>query len=157
MGCEERTAAVERWGGMVWKLALARTANIDDAQDIFQEVFLRYFRNEHKLADDEHTKAWLIRCTINRAKSRMSSLMKNKTLPLETAERIGIEDDYREVYCSVLALPVKYRTVVHLYYYEQMSIAQIAAATGCAEGTVKAQLSRARAMLKKSLKGEIGL
>lgn len=47
-------------------VALARTADIHDAQGVFQEVFLRYFRHTHRLADDEHRKAWLIRCTINR-------------------------------------------------------------------------------------------
>lgn len=51
---------------MVWQLALAPTADIHDAQDVFQEVFLRYFRHTHRLADDKHRKAWLIRCTINR-------------------------------------------------------------------------------------------
>lgn len=61
-----RTAAVERWGGLVWHLALARTANVPDAEDVFQEVFLRYFRHENDFADDEHRKAWLIRCTVNR-------------------------------------------------------------------------------------------
>mgnify|MGYP000935329325 CR=1 FL=1 len=62
-------AQVERWGGMVWRLALARTRHIQDSEDVFQEVFARFFRHEGELSSDEHRKAWLIRCTLNRCKN----------------------------------------------------------------------------------------
>ena len=60
---QKRTQAVNRWGDMVYRLALARTASVPDAEDVFQEVFLRYFRHEDRFESDEHRKAWLIRCT----------------------------------------------------------------------------------------------
>ena len=63
---EQRTAQVQRWGDMVYRLALARTACVQDAEDVFQEVFLRYFRHEDQFHTDEHRKAWLLRCTLNR-------------------------------------------------------------------------------------------
>lgn len=56
---------------------------------------------------------------------------------------------------NVLKLPKKYRTVIHLFYYEDMSIKEIAEALGTKEGTVKSQLHRGRNMLKESLKGEM--
>ena len=149
---DQRTQTVERWGDMVWRLALARTANVSDAEDIFQEVFLRYFRHEHKLQSDEHRKAWLIRCTVNRANSLHSSLWRRKTVPLEVAAQVGVEDQYREVYSAVLSLPPKYRAVIHLHYFEDLSVAEIAAGLGLAEGTVKSQLSRGRALLRDALK-----
>ena len=152
MGSLDRTAAVERWGDMVWRLALVRTANVSDAEDVFQEVFLRYFRHEDRFDSDEHRKAWLIRCTVNRAKSLHASPWRRRTVPLETAAQIGVEDEYREVYSAVLSLPAKYRAVVHLYYYEELSVAEIAKITGKSESAVKSRLFRARAMLREALK-----
>ena len=148
---EQRTQVVERWGDMVWRLALARTASVPDAEDVFQEVFLRYFRHEDRFQSDEHRKAWLIRCTVNRAKSVFASPWRRRTVPLETAEEVGVEDDYREVYSAVLSLPAKYRAAIHLHYFEGLSVAEMAAALNSTEGTVKSQLSRGRALLRDML------
>ena len=156
-GTDRREQAVERWGDLVWRLALVRTANVHDAQDVFQEVFLRYFRHEARLTSDEHRKAWLIRCTINRAKSLLTSPWRRHTVPLDTAAQIGVEDEYREVYSAVLALPEPYRAVIHLYYFEGLRVAEIAACLKLPEGTVKSQLSRGRALLQEALKEEIEL
>ena len=182
MEADARNQVVERWGDMVWRLAVARSGNIHDAEDIFQEVFLRFFKNEHKLASDEHKKAWLIRCTINRTKSLAVSSWRQKIRlfengdevrkakfseegkgrnggrsgkALEIAAEAGVSDEYREVYDAVLSLPVKYRTVIHLYYYEEMPVAEIAVALECAEGTVKSQLARGREMLRGVLKEDL--
>ena len=149
---EQRTREVERWGDMVYRLALARTASVPDAEDVFQEVFLRFFRHEDELDTDEHRKAWLIRCTVNRCKSLLASPWRRRTVPLETAAEVGVEDDYREVYSAVLSLPAKYRAAIHLYYFEGLSVAEMAQALGVPEGTVKSQLSRGRALLRDMLK-----
>ncbi|MCI9367440.1 MAG: sigma-70 family RNA polymerase sigma factor [Oscillospiraceae bacterium] len=148
---QQRTQVVERWGDMVYRLALARTANVPDAEDVFQEVFLRFFRHEDRFANDEHRKAWLIRCTVNRCKSLLASPWRKRTVPLETAEEVGVEDDYREVYAAVLSLPAKYRSVIHLYYFEGLSVAEMAQTLNVPEGTVKSQLSRGRALLREIL------
>ena len=148
---QQRTQVVERWGDMVYRLALARTANVPDAEDVFQEVFLRFFRHEDRFANDEHRKAWLIRCTVNRCKSLLASPWRKRTVPLETAEEVGVEDDYREVYAAVLSLPAKYRSVIHLYYFEGLSVAEMAQTLNVPEGTVKSQLSRCRALLREIL------
>ncbi len=144
---EQRTREVERWGDMVYRLALARTASVPDAE----EVFLRYFRHEDRFHTDEYRKAWLLRCTVNRCKSVLSSPWRKRTVPLETAEEVGVEDDYREVYSAVLSLPEKYRAVIHLHYFEGLSVAEIAATLQSTEGTVKSQLSRGRALLRDML------
>ena len=149
---DKREDAVARFGDMVWRLALARMASVPDAEDVFQEVFLRYFRHENDFESDEHRRAWLIRCTINRTKSALTAPWRRRGLPLEIAADLGVREENREVYAAVLALPPKYRTVVHLHYYEGFSVAEIAAHLGCAEGTVKAQLHRARAKLKEALR-----
>lgn len=148
---EQRTQVVERWGDMVYRLALARTASVPDAEDVFQEVFLRYFRHEERFQSDEYRKAWLLRCTINRCKSLLASPWRKRVVPLETAEEVGVEDGYREVYGTVLSLPEKYRAVIHLHYFEGLSVAEMAAALNSTEGTVKSQLSRGRALLRDML------
>ena len=149
---QQRTQAVSRWGDMVYRLALARTASVPDAEDVFQEVFLRFFRHEDELDTDEHRKAWLIRCTVNRCKSLLASPWRRRTVPLDTAAEVGVEDDYREVYSAVLSLPAKYRAAIHLHYFEGLSVAEMAQALGVPEGTVKSQLSRGRALLRDLLK-----
>ena len=63
-----------------------------------------------------------------------------------------MEDDYREVYSAVLSLPGKYRAVIHLHYFEGLSVAEMAAMLEVPEGTVKSQLSRGRALLRDMLK-----
>ena len=72
---------VERYGDMVWRLALARTADRHDAEDVFQEVFLRYIRHAHRLADEDHRRAWLIRCTINCSKSLLAAPWRRSMRP----------------------------------------------------------------------------
>ena len=149
---EQRTQVVERWGDMVYRLALARTASVPDAEDVFQEVFLRYFRHEERFHNDEYRKAWLIRCTVNRCKSLLASPWRRRIVPLETAEEVGVEDDYREVYSAVLTLRRKYRAVIHLHYFEGLSVAEMAQTLDMPEGTIKSQLSRGRALLRDMLK-----
>ena len=152
---DERTARaqVERCGDMVWRLALARTRHIQDSEDVFQEVFARFFRHERELDSDQHRKAWLIRCTLNCTNTLLSARWRS-WLPLEEAVTRTMEPEDRAVYRAVLELPKAYRTAIHLHYYEGYSVAEIAALTGAKEGTVKSWLSRGREKLAQALKGE---
>ena len=152
---DERTARaqIDRWGDMVWRLALARTRHVQDSEDVFQEVFCRFFRHQGELESDEHRKAWLIRCTLNCTNTLLSAPWR-KNLPLEEAVLQAVEPEDRVVYRAVLALPPKYRTAIHLHYVEGYSVAEIAALTGAKEGTVKSWLSRGREKLAAALKGD---
>lgn len=80
-----------------------------------------------------------------------ASPWRRRIVPLETAEEVGVEDDYREVYSAVLSLPGKYRTVIHLHYFEGLSVTEIAQMLDAPEGTIKSQLSRGRALLRDML------
>ena len=152
---DERSARaqIDRWGDMVWRLALARTRHIQDSEDVFQEVFSRFFRHQENLDSDEHRKAWRIRCTLNCTNTLLSARWRTH-LPLEEAVTQAMEPEDREVYQAVLALPRKYRTALHLHYYEGYSVTEIAALTGAREGTVKSWLSRGREKLAVELKGD---
>lgn len=145
---------VNTYSNMVYKLALARTKNKFDADDVFQEVFIRYMKNHHKLTTNEHTKAWLIRVTINCSNDVFASSWLKKTTSLMDNLSFSTEEN-KELYYSVLELPKKYRTVIHLFYYEDMSILEISEALKTKEGTIKSQLHRGRNLLKQILKGEM--
>ena len=147
--------AVKEYADMVYRLAVLNTSSKIEAEDIFQEVFLKLFRHKDRIKSEAHLKAWLIRVTINQCRSVMSSAWKRKTVSMEAVAETAApqEEDYSEVYDAVKALPEKYRQVIHLFYYEQLSIAQISQLLDRNEATVKTQLSRGRSLLKDKLKG----
>lgn len=144
---------LERYASMVYRLAFSRTKSRYDADDILQEVFLRYIRRKPDLESEDHRKAWLIRTTINCSKTLLTSAWFRKTAPLEDTLYSEMKE-HSEVYYAVLELPAKYRTVIHLFYYEDYAVAEIAALLCCKESTVKSQLRRARILLRDKLKGE---
>jgi RNA polymerase sigma-70 factor (ECF subfamily) len=146
---------IERYKNTVFKVAYTYCKNTSDADDIFQEVFLRYFRRKPDFTDAEHEKAWFIRVTINCSKKLLLSswfkrvkTLEDETLIFETAEQ-------SELYYAVMDLPLKYRAVVHLYYYENYKIKQIAELTAQKETTVSTQLQRARQLLKTKLREDL--
>lgn len=144
---------VEKYFNMVCKLALSQTKDRHAADDVAQDVFVRFLKTDTEFKSEEHIKAWLIRVTINCSKSLFLSAWAKKTVPL--TEDIPFDSPEKsEVYYSVLALPQKYRTVIHLFYYEQLSVAEISKYLNTKESTVKSQLHRGREMLKSLLKGE---
>lgn len=145
---------IEKYSNMVYRLAMARTRNIETSEDVYQEVFLRLARKMPEFESEEHKKAWLIRVTTNCSKSILnSSFIKHRAdldenLSFETPER-------HDIYYAVLNLPIKYRTVIHLYYYENYSIKEISKILKLNENTIKTRLSRARQKLEKTVKGGI--
>jgi len=151
-------AAVDRYADMVYRLALSQMKNKADADDLFQEVFVRLVSNIEKLESWEHVKAWLIRVTVNCAKKHFDLYWNKNVDYIEDEERIRGEaacepPPEHPVREAVSKLPPKYRTAVHLFYYEELSVAEIAERTEQKEGTVKSQLHRAREMLKELLEG----
>lgn len=142
---------IEKYADMVYRLAFSRVKNKNDADDIFQEVFLRYIKSERDFETEEHRKAWLIRVTINCSNSFFSSSWIQKVVPMEGNESIPFESpEESELHELLMELPVKYRTVLHLFYYEDLPINEISRILKQKPATVKTQLVRARQMLKKS-------
>lgn len=149
----ELSIDLDKYSNMVFRLAFARTKNSHDAHDILQEVFMKYMNNRKKFNNEEHKKAWLIKTTINCSKTLLTCAWFRKTVPLED-NLIDELKEKSEVYYAVLELPKKYRTVVHLFYYEDMSINEISSLLNINESTIKSQLHRARKLLKETLKEE---
>ena len=143
---------MERYGDMVYRLALAQTHSSHDADDVFQEVFLRYLRAAPVFREEEHRKAWLLRVTVNCCKKLHGSFWRRHTVALsETLPALNPEEG--ELLGLLEGLPPKYRAVLHLYYYEGYATEEIAAILGRSPGTVRSQLSRGRALLRDAWKG----
>lgn len=142
----------QNYTDMIYKLAFSRTKNTFDSEDVFQEVFCRYFRNKTEFQSEEHKKAWLIRVTINVSNKLFSSAWFRRTVPLK--DNIEFNQEENLVYFSIIQLPMKYRTVLHLHYYQDMTISDISSVLKIKESTIKSQLLRAKALLKEKLKGD---
>lgn len=146
---------VDIYSDMVYRLAYARTQNFHDAQDITQEVFLKYIRSGKKFNDEEHRKAWLIRVAVNAGNSFAKSAWNRHRAELSEAEtEVENLPEKSGVYYAVKELPEKYRVIVHLFYYEEISVKEICKILGMGESAVKSRLFRAREMLREKLKGE---
>ncbi len=138
---------IRRYQSMVYGLALARTGSPADADDVFQETFLAYYRAGKVFREEEHRKAWLIRVTVNCAKSFHESARMRKMQPLQ--ENLVWEDpETHSLHDELQRLPPRYRDVIHLFYYEGFSTDEIADILHRKNSTVRTQLTRARAMLR---------
>lgn len=147
---------IRKYGDNIYRIALVHTQNEMDAQDIVQEVFMKYAKNYKSIQSDEHLKAWLIRVTINLCTDlKRSAWSKNKAeFTEENLPAKEFETNESDVYSAVMKLPEKYKSAIHLFYYEGYSIKEIGQLTDQSESAVKTQLSRARTMLKETLEGE---
>ena len=151
---ENKSEIIEKYFDMIYKLALAQTKDVHHAEDVTSDVFLKYMQSEKTFESEEHIKAWLLRVTINTSKSVFQNAWFRKTEPIsETLAAAEVTEEESDVYLAVMALPQKYRAVLHLFYYEDFSVAQISEYLKINESTVKSQLSRGRNLLKESLEG----
>ncbi|HBT94611.1 MAG TPA: RNA polymerase subunit sigma-24 [Coriobacteriia bacterium] len=165
--CLATTEVIGQYKDMVYSIALTHTRNRHDAEDVFQEVFLTYHRKSPVFADPERRKAWLITTTLNCAKQNTMSSWRRKVVPIredivdETPGDDLVGHDFRfrtdeqdQLFRALRELPEKYRTVLHLFYFEDLSIADMATILNIETGTIRVQLSRARASMREKLKGD---
>lgn len=145
---------IEEYGDMVYRLALSRVKNKEEAEDIFQEVFIKVYEKMPEFVSKKHEKYWIIRVTINLSKNAITTAWRRKVMFLDTqgAFKEELPENY-DVYFEVLKLPLNYRTVIQLFYYEDLSIEEIASITNTNVNTVKTRLKRARGKLKSKLEG----
>lgn len=141
-------------GDAVYRLALCRLQNRDDAQDVFQETFLQLFREERAASwDEERLKAWLLRVAINKCidigrHRKAHGCISLDELP-EYAGNTSLE--YLELWDAVNRLPEKQRLIFHLYYSEGYKTDEIAGIIKVPSSTVRVNLNRARKQLRKEL------
>lgn len=147
--------AVAEHKDMVYRLAYTGSGSFSDAEDIFQDVFMKLHSRTEDFESAEHLKAWLIRVTVNSVKTmkRSAWFSRRDDTPVQTIADSGNDKDaviaVRE---AVMKLDKKYRIIVILYYYYGYTCNEIAEMTDIKAATVKTRLSRARDILKKQLK-----
>lgn len=150
----ELEAAMREYSDMVYRIALTRLKNVQDAEDAHQETFLTFYRKNKRFSDEEHKKAWLIRVTLNCCGRELAKRKKHAALPLEEAEAAVEQRFESPALTAVMGLDEKLRTVTALYYFEGLSAREIASALRISESAVFMRLSRARAKLREELNEE---
>ncbi len=148
--------AVDSYGNTMYRIARSYCRCHADAEDIVQSAFEKLLMAKVEFQDEQHLKKWLIRVTVNEAKNLCASFWKRHMVPWENSQTSQAYDfsypEQSDLYDAVQKLPIKYRSVVHLYYYEDYSIKEIADILKLRETTVQTQLMRARKKLKEILK-----
>lgn len=142
-----------QFGPMVYRLAYARTGNRQDAEDLMQEVFLCLLRKgPNHFRDQDHAKAWLLRVTVQRANNLYRTANRRREVPLETADNIPASPlEVTEAVYAVQALPPKLQIVIHLFYYEELTVKEISETLGITQSAVKTRLNRGREKLRHIL------
>ena len=143
-------------GAAVYRLALCRMQSVQDAEDVYQDVFLRLLGQEASAWDGEHLRAWLLRCTVNRCHDLHRFRLRRPVLALADLPETAAEADSgaAELWDAVARLPEKLRVPIHLYYAEGYSTEEIAGLLDIPAATVRTRLRRARKRLKDLLGGD---
>lgn len=152
----EFNSAVRRNHQRVFLIALSFVKNEADAEDIMQNVFCKLWKYDREFEDEEHTDRWITRVTVNESKNLLRSPFKQRHTSLEDAAEMSVFDEKRDfdLFHAVMKLPKKHSVVLHLFYYEDLPVKDIAKLLGIKESAVKTRLSRGRAQLRKMLGDE---
>ena len=144
---------VRTYADMVYRIACRYVKNPIDADDVFSEVFLAYFKKERTFDSEEHRKAWLIRVTINCAKDFLAQSSRWQQFQEEVLYEptASTTDTYMDLHDAIEQLRPEYREVIKLFYLDDLTVKQIAQILDRNENTIKTQLSRAREALKHLL------
>jgi len=152
---EDPETAIRQYADLVYRIAYAQTHQRCDADDLFQEVFLRYCQHKPVFASEEHRKAWLIRVTLNCARKHYATVWHRRVVLCEP-ERITYAQPGENVLDEALSqLSQADQIVLHLYYFESYSTGEMAKLLHKRPDAVRARLSRARERLRDLSKGEL--
>lgn len=167
MELEEFEALFHCYKNMVFKLAYLTLGNIQEAEDVMQEVFIKVYRAQNSFRPEKgKLNSWLRRVTINQSISRRRR--KSLTsLSLEVLEEEGVDlpedsprlpeellikqEESRRIQESMSFLDGKHRTILALRYYDSLSYNEIARVLEIPLGTVKSRINTAIQALRKEL------
>ena len=147
---------IEKYRNNLYVMAFSVCKNTQDAEDVVQDTFIQYYLLKKEFDNEQHIRAWLIRVAINKAKNTNRTFWRRNKVPLEEyIETLTFETpESEELFETVMKLPEKYRIVIHLFYYEDYTVHEIADILRITESNVKVRLSRGRGMLKETLREE---
>ena len=147
------TEKYQSYGTMLFRIAMVHLGNKADAEEAVQETFVKLLSKAPVFHEPEHEKAWLIRVITNTCKNMRRSMWHKRVIHKEPIEVYGETQEDRDIIEQVLSLPVKYKTVIHLFYYEDYSVRQIADTLQISDSAVKMRLQRGRQLLKLEMEG----
>ncbi len=152
---------VRTYSDMVYGVAMRYVMNRTDADDVYADVFYRYFRREREFESEEHRKAWLLRVTINSAKdflikrkydtSKDDDLFDESLMAVTFSGTDISQEEIMDVRNALKKLKEERREVVELYYINGLNTKEIAAMLQRPENTIKSELRRGRIELKEYL------
>jgi len=150
---DEYISALKRNSNRLYLIALSYTGNHSDAEDIMQEVLLKLWKTNKAFNNKEHMDKWLTISCINKCKDRFKSPFVKNTLTLDEAKELYTFDSVKsiDIFNAVMSLPKKERITLHLFYYEDKSLNEIAGLLKCKPSAAKTRLCRARKHLKDIL------
>ncbi|MGQ8872273.1 RNA polymerase sigma factor [Paenibacillus sp. TSA_86.1] len=152
---EQVMSIYETYADTLFRIAMIHLGKREDAEEATQDTFIKFMEKAPAFNDAEHQKAWLIRVITNHCKSLLRKGWRKREVKLEAVEPIIMDDPEDQALIElVLSLPVKYRSVVHLYYYEDYAVRDISKILEISESAVKMRLQRGRQLLKLELEGE---
>lgn len=162
------TELMNEYGNGVLKLIFSYVHQQDIAEDLAQEVFVKVYQKIDQFEQRASLKTWLYRIAINSSKDYLKSWhtknvqtseegnMIEHMVDLRTPESNLIErTEEEELVTKVLSLPLMYKEVIYLYYYEEYSIQEISELLQINKNTVKTRLFQARKKLKQSFVGGV--
>ncbi|MFI3215144.1 MAG: sigma-70 family RNA polymerase sigma factor [Eubacteriales bacterium] len=141
--------AYQRYGSNLYRLSYMMLQDKHDAEDVVQEVFIKYMMKSPVFNSEEHEKAWLLRVCSNICKNRIRFRIFHKTLSLEEVNLIDDNSVYQDTLSELLDLPVKYREVFVLHYVEGYKCNEVGKILNVTEVAVKKRLERGRLILRK--------
>ena len=141
---------IDKYSTQLLRLAYSYTDNTEDAEDVVQDVFMKY-AVQTGLKDEEHIKAWLIRVTINTCINLIKSSHKTRQTELDFDIAQEEKEDLIDLMPYLNKIPDKYKSVLYLYYFEEYSVDYIAEILGKRPSSIYTLLDRGRAKLKKVL------
>ena len=142
----------EQFGDAILRLAYSYLHNTQDSEDVLQDTLIRYIRTAPRFENDKHAKAWLMRVAANLSKNRIDGNRLRQTDELNEELVAEEREDLSFVWQAVKELPPKQREVIHLFYQEGYSTAEIASILDRNESTVRSDLKRGRDALRTILK-----
>lgn len=157
---------IRQYGGRLYGLCLSLCTNSFDADDLYQETWLRAVKNISQYDPSREFEPWLTKICVNTYRNVLRRLARSPFVEFKTnAEKDALlcaipdvgNPDYSSLYKAIDRLPEKYRMAVILFYFQDMDITSTAHVMGIPEGTVKSRLSKARKRLKEVLDGETDL
>ncbi|WP_144476311.1 sigma-70 family RNA polymerase sigma factor [Bacillus thuringiensis] len=156
---------MNKYGQEVLQLVYSYVNNKEVAEDLTQDIFVKCYKSLHTYKGNSNLKTWLWRIAINHCKDYLKSWYNKKVIVTEydftymesqkeSVEQTVIQNaEDRELASAVMNLPIKYREVIYLFYYEELSIKEIAIVIDVKENTIKTRLKKAKELLKKGLEG----